>query len=147
MLWITLAPKTIVNWENFKKSVIFIKTIMSNNVNFDEGMFIEQFKILEKIHQQNYEWHCQKIEKKWIYIFKIFTDNNHAFSELLKVVEFSFVLTGFKCSCGTCFSLMNSTWKNSRKKLDKKMVEASLIIKMCFNNTSCEEFYDQILEN
>jgi hypothetical protein len=36
MLWITLAPKIIVNWENVKKSVIFIKAIMSNNLNFDE---------------------------------------------------------------------------------------------------------------
>jgi hypothetical protein len=91
MLWITLTPKTIVNWENVKKSVIFIKTIMSNNINFDEEMFSEQFKMFEKIHQQNNEW---QIENKWIYIFKIFTDNNHAFSELLKVVEFSFVSPG-----------------------------------------------------
>jgi len=42
---------------------------------------------------------------------------------------------------------MNSTWTNSRNKLDIKTVEASLIIKMCFNNTSCEEFYEQILGN
>jgi len=86
-----LAPKTIVNWENVKKSVIFIKTIMSNHVNFDEEMFFEQFKIF---HQQNDEGHCQEIENKWIYIFKIFTDNNHAFFDLLKVVDFSFVLPG-----------------------------------------------------
>jgi len=77
------------------KSVLFIKNIMSNNDNFDEEMFFEQFKIVEKIfHQQNDEWHCQEIENEWIYIFKIFTDNNHAFFELLKVVEFSFVLPG-----------------------------------------------------
>jgi hypothetical protein len=49
-------------------------------------MFFEQFKMFEKIYPQNDEWHCQKIENKWIYIFKIFTDNNHAFSELLKIV-------------------------------------------------------------
>lgn len=68
----TLAPKTIVNWENVKKSVPFIKTIMSNNVNFDKEMFFKQFKIVEK----NDEWHCQELKNKWIYIFKIFTDNN-----------------------------------------------------------------------
>lgn len=44
ILWITLAPKTIVNWENVKKSVIFIKTVMSNNVNFDEEMFFDLHK-------------------------------------------------------------------------------------------------------
>jgi hypothetical protein len=70
-------------------------------------MFIEQFKMFEKINQQNDEWHCQKIENKWICIFKIFTDNNHAFSELLKVVEFIFVLSGSN-------ALMNSAWTNSR---------------------------------
>jgi hypothetical protein len=36
MLSITLAPKIIENWENVKKSVIFIKALMSNNLNFDE---------------------------------------------------------------------------------------------------------------
>jgi hypothetical protein len=33
-------------------------------------MFFEQFKMFEKINRLNYEWHCQKIENKWIYIFK-----------------------------------------------------------------------------
>ncbi|KAF0758169.1 Dimer Tnp hAT domain-containing protein, partial [Aphis craccivora] len=42
---------------------------------------------------------------------------------------------------------MNSTWTNSRNKLDIKTVEATLIIKTCFTNKSCEVFYDQILRN
>jgi hypothetical protein len=69
-------------------------------------MFFKQFKMFEKNNQQNDEWHLQKIENKCIYIFKIFTDNNHAFFELLKNVEFIFVLSGSN-------ALMNSTWKNS----------------------------------
>ncbi|KAF0760812.1 Dimer Tnp hAT domain-containing protein [Aphis craccivora] len=40
---------------------------------------------------------------------------------------------------------MNSTWTNSRNKLDIKTEEATLIIKTCFNNKSYEVFYDQIL--
>jgi len=44
------------------------------------------------------------------------------------------------------FLLMNSTWTNSRKKFDIITVEATLIIKTCFNK-SCEVFYDQILGN
>jgi hypothetical protein len=70
-------------------------------------MFFEQFKMFEKINQQNDEWQFQKIKNKWIYIFKIFTDKNHAFSELLKVVEFIFVLSDSNV-------LMNSTWANTR---------------------------------
>ncbi|KAF0721240.1 Dimer Tnp hAT domain-containing protein [Aphis craccivora] len=42
---------------------------------------------------------------------------------------------------------MNSIWTISRNKLDIKTVEATLIIKTCFNNKSCEVFYDQILRN
>ncbi|KAF0711392.1 Dimer Tnp hAT domain-containing protein [Aphis craccivora] len=42
---------------------------------------------------------------------------------------------------------MNSTSTNSRNKLDIKTVEATFIIKTCFNNKSCEIFYDQILGN
>ncbi|KAF0751241.1 protein FAM200B-like, partial [Aphis craccivora] len=63
------------------------------------------------------------------YIFKIFNDNNHAFFEQLKVVEFSFVLPGSNAAVERVFSLMNSTWTNSRNKLDIKTVEATLIIK------------------
>ena len=70
-------------------------------------MFFEQFKMFEKINQQNDEWQFQKIKNKWIYIFKIITNNNHTFSELLKVVEFIFVLSGSN-------ALLNSTWTNSR---------------------------------
>jgi hypothetical protein len=70
-------------------------------------MFFEQFKMFDKINQQNDEWHCQKIENKWIYIFKIFTDNNNAFTKPLKVVELNFFLSGSN-------ALMNSTWTNSR---------------------------------
>jgi len=66
---------------------------------------------------------------------------------LLKVVELSFVLPGSNAAVKRIFSLMNSTWTNSRNKLDLNMVEASLIIKTNFSNTSCEDFYDQILEN
>ncbi|KAL4100729.1 hypothetical protein QTP88_020763 [Uroleucon formosanum] len=150
MLWITLTPKTIVTWENVKKSVQFINNVMSkpNSVTFDEETFFEQFKTFEKIfHQQNDEWHHQDIEDKWLFIFKTFADNNQEFSMLLKVVEFSFVLPGSNAAVERVFSLMNNTWTNSRNKLDIKTVEASLIIKTSFNNTSCEEFYKQILEN
>jgi len=42
---VTLAPKTIVNLENVKKSVLFIKAIMSNIINYDGEMFFEQFKM------------------------------------------------------------------------------------------------------
>jgi hypothetical protein len=63
--------------------------------------------MFEKINQQNNEWHCQKIENKWMYIFKIFTDNNHAFFEVLKAVEFIFVLSDSNAR-------MNSTRTNSR---------------------------------
>ncbi|KAL4100954.1 hypothetical protein QTP88_020978 [Uroleucon formosanum] len=150
MLWITLTPKTIVTWENVKKSVQFINNVMSkpNSVTFDEETFFEQFKTFEKIfHQQNDEWHHQDIEDKWLFIFKTFADNNQEFSMLLKVVEFSFVLPGSNAAVERVFSLMNNTWTNSRNKLDIKTVEASLIIKTSFNNTSCEKFYKQILEN
>ncbi|KAL4126793.1 hypothetical protein QTP88_011002 [Uroleucon formosanum] len=141
MLWITLTPKTIVTWENVKKSVQFINNVMSkpNSVTFDEETFFEQFKTFEKIfHQQNDEWHHQDIEDKWLFIFKTFADNNQEFSMLLKVVEFSFVLPGSNAAVERVFSLMNNTWTNLRNKLDIKTVEASLIIKTSFNNTSCE---------
>jgi hypothetical protein len=69
--------------------------------------FSNNSKCLKKLFKPNDEWHCQKIENKWIYIFKIFTDKNHAFSELLKVVQFIFVKS-------VSNALMNSTWTNSR---------------------------------
>lgn len=34
-------------------------------------MFFDLFKTFQNIfHQQNYEWHCQEIEDKWLFIFK-----------------------------------------------------------------------------
>ncbi|KAF0755488.1 Dimer Tnp hAT domain-containing protein [Aphis craccivora] len=65
----------------------------------------------------------------------------------VNVVEFSFVLPGSNAAVERVFSLMNGTWTNSRNKLDIKTVEATFIIKTCFNNKSCEVFYDQILRN
>jgi len=64
-----LTTKTIVTWENVKKSVFFIDNLMPkskpNNTTFDEEMFFEQFKMFEKIfHQQSDEWHCQEIVDK-----------------------------------------------------------------------------------
>ncbi|KAF0767141.1 protein FAM200B-like, partial [Aphis craccivora] len=115
---ITLALKTIVNWENIKKSVGTL--------------------------YKSYNLRCQEIENKLIHIFKIFNDKNHAFFELLKVVEFSFILPGSNAAVERVFSLMNSTWTNSRNKLDIKTVEATLIIKTCFNNKSCESVLKQI---
>ncbi|KAF0771878.1 protein FAM200B-like [Aphis craccivora] len=101
--------------------VLFIKATMSNNVNFGKEMYFEQFKI--------------------VFINKMTS------GILLKVVEFSFVLPGSNAAVERVFSLMNSTWTNSRNKLDIKMVEATLSIKTRFNNKSCEVFYDQILGN
>lgn len=65
---------------------------------------------------------------------------------LLKVDEFSFILPGLNAAVERVFSLMNSTQTNSRNKLDIKTVDASLVIKLNFNYTYCEEFYDQILK-
>lgn len=105
-----INPKDSSNMGKCKKSVIFINNIMSNNVTCDEEMFFKQFKMFEKMfHQQNDEWHFQEIENKWISIFKTFTDNNHTFFELLKVVEFSFAFPGSNASVERVFSLMNST--------------------------------------
>lgn len=41
MLWIILTLRTIVTWENVRKSVVFINNVVSNNVTFDKKMFFE----------------------------------------------------------------------------------------------------------
>jgi hypothetical protein len=46
-------------------------------------MFFERFKMFEKINQQNDWWHCRKIENKWIYIFKVFTEHELTFMHFL----------------------------------------------------------------
>lgn len=131
MLWIILTPKTIVTWENVKKSVVFINNVLStSNVPFNEEMFFEQFKSFEKnCHQQNDEWHHPKIEEKFLFNFKTFSDDKLKFSMLLKVVEFSFVLPGSNAAVERVFSLI---WTNSGNKLDMKTVEA-LFVKSSLN--------------
>ncbi|KAF0773257.1 Dimer Tnp hAT domain-containing protein [Aphis craccivora] len=49
-----------------------------------------------------------------------------------------FVLPGSNAAVERVYSLMNSTWTNSRNKLDIKTVEVTLIIKTWFNNKSRE---------
>ncbi|KAF0748864.1 Dimer Tnp hAT domain-containing protein [Aphis craccivora] len=74
-----------------------------------------------------------------------YTRDNHTPKD--NIVKFSFVLSGSNAAVERVYSLMNSTWTNSRNKLDIKTLEATLIIKTCFNNKSYEVFYDQILGN
>lgn len=87
----------------------------SNNTTFDEEMFFEQFKTFEKIFSST-KWRCPEIEDKWLFIFKTFPDSKQEFSMLLQVVELS--LPGSNAAVERIFSLVNSTWTNSKKKLD-----------------------------
>lgn len=82
-----------------------------------------------------------------MFIFNTISEAKEEYSSLFKVVEFCFTLPGSNAAVERIFSLMNSTWTKSRNKLDVKTVEASLLIKTSFENKSCEQFYEDVLEN
>lgn len=146
MSWITLTPKSLVTWENTKNSITIISS--TSNLAVDEEAYFEQFKLFEKIFiQENDEWHEQDLENKWLFIFKKISEAKEECSFLFKVVEFCFTLPGSNAAVERDFSIINHTWTKSRNKLDVKTVEASLLIKTSFENKSCEQFYEDVLEN
>ncbi|KAL4092204.1 hypothetical protein QTP88_026743 [Uroleucon formosanum] len=126
LLWVTLTSKIIVTWSNAKNSIRFLTTIC-NTICVEENNFFEQFKMFEKyFKEQNEEWHNISLKE---------------------YVKFSFSLPGSNAAVERVFSLMNSTWTKSRNKLDVSTVEATLMIKISFDNMSCCQFYESILAN
>ncbi|KAF0756108.1 Dimer Tnp hAT domain-containing protein [Aphis craccivora] len=97
------------------------------------------------------EPHVKHATNRWISGHKcsiLVNELTHKQPNVLFTISLTlFVLPGSNAAVERVFLLMNSTWTNSRNKLDIKTVEATLIIKMCFNNKSYEVFYDQILRN
>jgi hypothetical protein len=45
------------------------------------------------------------------------------------------------------FSLINVIWTDEKEQLKIETVKALIIVKTCFKNLSCAEFYDQILND
>ncbi|KAL4120990.1 hypothetical protein QTP88_013581 [Uroleucon formosanum] len=126
LLWVTLTSKIIVTWSNAKNSIRFLTTIC-NTICVEENNFFEQFKMFEKyFKEQSEEWHNISLKE---------------------YVKFSFSLPGSNAAVERVFSLMNSTWTKSRNKLDVSTVEATLMIKISFDNMSCCQFYESILAN
>jgi hAT family C-terminal dimerisation region len=77
---------------------------------------------------------------RWV---KFFTSLQAEDTQMLRVVSYVLSIPVSNANCERVFSIMNSLWSDSRKRLSLEVVKAELLVKINFN-MSCHSFYDFI---
>lgn len=111
---------------------------------FDEICFLLRYTTDEKI--THWKQNSVSVSNKWIEIFKAFSENNVAYTNVGKLVEYGLCLPGTNAATERVFTFMNSIWTSDKTQLQVETLKCMLITK-CNFNLNCTDFYENIRRN
>lgn len=106
---------------------------------FEQFGHVDSFLSAGKID----EWAKSKTtcEERWVECFKHFENNDIAFEEIAKIVEYIFCLPATSAPVERVFSHINKMWTAEKTRLQIKTLKAMLYTKYNLQ-FSCLEFYE-----
>lgn len=143
--WVTLNQK--LKWDNVECAALW----MTGRNYFDSkdmDKLFDQFTTLQRYVTENQkELDEEKLaDKKWVRIFRDFTEKSLPFKELLKLVEFALVIPATNATAERIFSNINDIWTPEKGRMKIENVRARVMVKFNWNDT-CLEFYRKIKDD
>lgn len=143
--WVRLSAT--INWNEVECAALW----MINRKYFaaeEMDKLINQFAILDSFLKQNSTSLIDEktTDKKWVRIFRHFTEKSLPFSELLKVVEFALIIPACNTTAERVFAHINDIWTPEKGKLTMQNVRARLMVKFNWKGT-CLDFNSKIKDD
>lgn len=140
--WVSLTEK--LSWNNVECAALWMvgRNYFDSN---DMDKLFNQFALLEQFVRNNKTSidNEQSVDKKWVYIFRAFTEKSMPFAQLLKVVEFALVIPATNATAERVFSHINDIWTPEKGSMLVENVRARLMTKFNWKE-NCLEFHDKI---
>lgn len=135
--WVRLNAS--INWNEVECAALWM---ISRKYFAAEEMdkLFNQFAILDSFLKQNStSINGEKTtDKKWVRIFRHFTEKSLPFSELLKVIEFALNIPACNTTAERVFAHINDIWTPEKEKLTMQNVRALLMVKFNWKGTFLE---------
>ena len=129
--------------ESFNKSVVFIN---SKNIKINDDILFDQITNLKKIvkSKKNEELFGKSCSSK---ICDFFAANSNilSYSEILKIAQYFFAISGHNANCERISSLINTKWSDERNKMKLSTVKNILTVQFNFKHLSCLHLYGKKL--